>query len=59
MAFVALRQGAAVTGSELIDFVRGSIARFKAPKRIVFGDLPKTSTGKIQKYVLRDGLRSP
>ena len=59
VAFVALRQGAAVTGSELIDFVRGSIARFKAPKRIVFGDLPKTSTGKIQKYVLRDGLRSP
>ena len=59
VAFVALRRGADATEAELIDFVRDAIARFKAPKRIIFGDLPKTSTGKIRKYVLRDGLRSP
>ena len=58
VAFVLLRPGAAVTEQELIDFVRAAIARFKAPKRVIFGDLPKTSTGKIQKYVLRDGLRN-
>ncbi len=57
VAFVARRPGSAVGEEELIEFVRGAIARFKAPKRIVFGDLPRTSTGKIQKYVLRDGLR--
>jgi fatty-acyl-CoA synthase len=34
--------------------VRGRLARFKAPKSVTFGELPKTSTGKIQKYVLRD-----
>ena len=57
VAFVEPRSGAAVTEAELIDFVRGAIARFKAPKRVIFGDLPRTSTGKIQKYVLRDRLR--
>jgi fatty-acyl-CoA synthase len=58
VAFVTLRPGSTVGENELIDFVRGAIARFKAPKRVVFGELPKTSTGKIQKYVLREGLRS-
>ena len=57
VAFVSLRPGASVTEEELIDFVRAAIARFKAPKRVVLGDLPKTSTGKIQKFVLRDRLR--
>ena len=57
VAFVSLRPEASVTEAELIDFVRAAIARFKAPKRIVFGDLPRTSTGKIQKFVLRDRLR--
>ena len=57
VAFVALRPGASALESELIEFVRSIIARFKAPKRVVFGDLPKTSTGKIQKYVLRETLR--
>ncbi len=57
VAFVSLRPGASVTEAELIDFVRAAIARFKAPKRVVLGDLPKTSTGKIQKYVLRERLR--
>jgi fatty-acyl-CoA synthase len=53
-AFVALKPGASATESELIEFVRGRIAHFKAPKAIEFGELPKTSTGKIQKYVLRE-----
>jgi fatty-acyl-CoA synthase len=39
--------------------VRARIARFKAPKRVVFGPLPKTSTGKVQKNVLRDRVRGP
>ena len=46
-----------MTEEELIDFVRTEIGRFKAPKRVIFGDLPKTSTGKIQKFVLRERLR--
>ena len=57
-AFVALRPGQSVTEQELIEHVRSRIARFKAPKRVRFGDLPKTGTGKVQKYVLRDALRA-
>ena len=57
-AFVALRPGATVTERELIDHVKGRIARFKAPQSIEFGDLPKTGTGKIQKFVLRDRLKA-
>ncbi len=57
-AFVTLRPGASVTEQELIEHVRGRIARFKAPRRIRFGALPKTGTGKIQKFVLRDTLRT-
>jgi len=53
--FVVLKDGAAVGEQELIDHVKSLIARFKAPDAIEFPDaLPKTSTGKIQKYVLRD-----
>ncbi|MGH8597018.1 MAG: AMP-binding enzyme, partial [Gammaproteobacteria bacterium] len=53
-AFVWLKAGApAVTEEELIAYCRGQIARFKAPKSIVFQELPKTATGKIQKYKLR------
>ena len=37
--------------------MRARLARFKAPKRVVFGELPKTATGKIQKFVLRERLR--
>jgi fatty-acyl-CoA synthase len=58
VAFVVLRDGASVGEQELIDFVKGQIARFKAPQRIVFSELPKTSTGKIQKAVLRERLRT-
>ncbi len=49
-----LRQGQSATAAELIEFVRSRIAHFKAPKEIRFEELPKTSTGKIQKHVLRE-----
>jgi len=57
IAFVTLKEGAAATDAELIAHVRERLARFKAPKRVVFGPLPKTATGKVQKNVLRAGLR--
>jgi fatty-acyl-CoA synthase len=53
-AFVVLKKGQEATEEELIDFCKDHIARFKAPAAIEFGDLPKTSTGKVQKFVLRD-----
>jgi fatty-acyl-CoA synthase len=53
-AYVTTQPGATLTEAEVIEFVRGRLARFKAPKSVVFGELPKTSTGKIQKYVLRE-----
>ncbi len=57
-AFVELKPGQEPTQAELIEFCRGLLARFKVPKRIVFGELPKTSTGKIQKFVLRERMKS-
>ena len=56
--FVELKPQGQVTEADLIEFCRGLLARFKVPKRIVFGVLPKTSTGKIQKFVLREQLKS-
>ena len=54
-AFITLKPEASeVSEEDLIDFCRERLARFKVPKTIVFTDLPKTSTGKIQKFVLRD-----
>ena len=53
-AFIALKEGMSVSEKELIDFVRKEIAHYKTPKHIVFGALPKTSTGKTQKFVLRE-----
>jgi fatty-acyl-CoA synthase len=53
-AFVVTKDGATVTADEIIAFCQERIARFKAPKHVAFEDLPKTATGKIQKYVLRD-----
>ncbi|WP_293447176.1 AMP-binding protein [Planktotalea sp.] len=52
-AFVELLPGASVTEAELIAFARSSLAGFKTPKAVVFQELPKTSTGKIQKFELR------
>jgi fatty-acyl-CoA synthase len=43
---------------EIIEFCRGHLARFKAPRAVVFGELPKTSTGKIQKFLLREKAKS-
>ncbi len=57
-AFVELRDGATPTEADLIEFCRLHMARFKVPKQVVFGVLPKTSTGKIQKFVLREQMRS-
>jgi fatty-acyl-CoA synthase len=52
-AFVELKPGASVEAAELIEHCRRHLARFKVPKSVVFGELPKTSTGKIQKFLLR------
>src|SRR2546427_6885150 len=57
-AFVELKPGAKVSESEMIEFCRSHLARFKAPRAVVFGELPKTSTGKIQKFLLRDKAKS-
>jgi len=53
-AFVELKPGASVAADELIEHCRKHLARYKVPKSVVFGELPKTSTGKIQKFVLRE-----
>jgi fatty-acyl-CoA synthase len=53
-AFVTLKEGEEATEEEIIDFCKEHIARFKAPAAVEFGELPKTATGKVQKYVLRD-----
>jgi fatty-acyl-CoA synthase len=49
-----LKDGAEAGAADIIAFCRAHLAHFKAPRRIIFGPLPKTSTGKIQKFVLRD-----
>jgi fatty-acyl-CoA synthase len=60
---VKRREGAECTAEDLIGWARERLAHFKAPKRVVFSDLPKTSTGKIEKYALRqrvqEGERGP
>jgi fatty-acyl-CoA synthase len=53
-AFVCLRPGAAASAEELIAFCRERLAHFKCPKAVEFGELPKTSTGKVQKFRLRE-----
>ena len=56
-AFVTLKAGTeAVTEQTLIDFCRENMAHFKAPKTVIFGSLPKTSTGKVQKFRLRERI---
>ncbi|MFK7876159.1 MAG: AMP-binding protein [Paracoccaceae bacterium] len=52
-AFIELKPGTAPSGADLIAFARQTLAGFKAPKHVVFQELPKTSTGKIQKFELR------
>jgi fatty-acyl-CoA synthase len=53
-----LKPGSTVTADELRVFVRQHLAGFKVPRAYVFGDLPKTSTGKIQKFALRERAKS-
>jgi fatty-acyl-CoA synthase len=53
-AFILLREGATTSEQDLIAFTRQKLAHFKCPRTIVFGALPKTSTGKIQKFILRE-----
>ncbi len=57
-AFIELKEGASASVEEIIEFCRARMARFKAPKSVVFGPLPKTSTGKIQKFLLRERAKS-
>ena len=57
-AFVFLKEGAGVSEPEMIAFCRQHLAGYKVPKTVVFGPLPKTSTGKIQKYLLRDRAKA-
>lgn len=56
-AFVSLKPGATLTEAEVIAFCRANMANFKAPTVVMFGPLPKTSTGKVQKFVLRQRAR--
>ena len=56
-AFVTLKLDASVTADEIIAFCREHLAHFKAPRIVLFGPLPKTSTGKIQKFLLRERAR--
>ncbi|WP_428248063.1 acyl-CoA synthetase [Ferrovibrio sp.] len=57
-AFVTLKQGGTATADDIIAFCREHLARFKVPKTVVFSDLPKTSTGKIQKFELREKAKN-
>ncbi|WXL25845.1 acyl-CoA synthetase [Ectopseudomonas mendocina] len=56
-AFVTAKPGVELTSEELISFCQQRLARFKVPGKIVFSELPKTSTGKVQKFVLRERAR--
>ena len=53
-AFVHLKEGTQITEEDIIDHCRANMAHFKIPKTVIFGELPKTSTGKVQKFKLRE-----
>ena len=57
-AFVTLKEGENASEADIIAFCRDNLAHFKAPRTVVFCDLPKTSTGKVQKFVLRERARA-
>jgi fatty-acyl-CoA synthase len=57
-AFVTLKNGASATAADIIAFCRERLAHFKCPRTVVFGQLPKTSTGKIQKFALREQAKA-
>ena len=52
-AFITVKKNSSITEQEVIDFCRSNMAKFKIPKKIIFGDIKKTSTGKIKKFLLR------
>jgi len=56
-AFITLKDGDQTTAEEIIAFCRENMAHFKVPQTVIFGPLPKTSTGKLQKYKLREGAK--
>jgi len=57
-AFVELKPGHAITEEEILTFAKSRLAKFKMPRTVVFSELPKTSTGKIQKFVLRERAKN-
>ena len=57
-AFVELKPSQEASEAELIAFCKDNMAKFKRPKKVVFGPLPKTATGKIQKHELRASVKS-
>ncbi|HUH76651.1 MAG TPA: acyl-CoA synthetase, partial [Devosia sp.] len=57
IAFVELKPGRTATETELVEHCRAHLARFKCPRTIIFAETPKTSTGKVQKYLLRERAR--
>jgi fatty-acyl-CoA synthase len=56
-AFVELKTGKITDAQQLIEFCTERMARFKKPKKVIFGPLPKTATGKIQKHELRRRIK--
>ena len=56
-AFVVSRDGSSLDEETVKEYVKHNLARYKVPKTVVFGSLPKTSTGKIQKFMLREQAR--
>lgn len=57
-AFVTVKEGQAVSEQDIMQFCRDHLAHFKVPRTVVFGSLPKTSTGKVQKFTLRDRAKA-
>ena len=57
-AFVVLKPGASATAEEIVAHCRANLASFKCPRYVVFRDLPMTSTGKVQKFVLREWAKA-
>jgi fatty-acyl-CoA synthase len=53
-AFVEMKPGHSATAEELIEWCRARLARYKCPRHVVFAEIPKTSTGKVQKFALRE-----
>ena len=58
LAYVELKAGASATPQEIIEHCRKHLAHFKCPREVIFTEVPKTSTGKIQKFQLREMAKS-